>query len=81
MEKLWKRETEKFVEEMKLRNFTPGTIKAYLLVLARFQKEVKRPPGHVCRENVREHVLRLQAANLTWSTVNQHTAALPAQGR
>ncbi len=73
---LWEKEISKFKEEMKLRNFTAATVRAYLYILARFSKAVNRPPGHVCRENVRDHVLRLQDDGLCWSSVNQHVCAL-----
>lgn len=58
--------------ELKLRNYSPKTIKAYISCLRDYFRYKKRDVGHLDEENIKSFLLKLQDSNLAPQTVNLH---------
>ena len=68
---------ERMIEEMKLRNFAPGTVDAYVSAAARFASYFGKSPEELGKEQVREYLLHLvEEQNVGWSTYNVALCAL-----
>jgi site-specific recombinase XerD len=65
------------VEDMRLRNFAPGTITVYVNCVARFARHCGKSPELLGPEDIRSYLLELvEQRRSSWSYYNQHVQAL-----
>ena len=68
---------QRMIEDMKLRNYAPLTIKAYVLRVAAFAKHFGKSPERLRAADVRAYLLHLvQEKHVSWSYYDQALAAL-----
>lgn len=67
---------QRLVDDLKLRNYSPRTIEAYVAGVAKFAKHFGRSPDQMGPEQLREFQLHLLAQRTSWSQFNQTVAAL-----
>jgi integrase/recombinase XerD len=67
---------QRFIEDMQLRNFSPGTIESYVRNVAQFAKHFRRSPEHLTAEHARQYQLHLLGKKLSWSAFNLSVCAL-----
>jgi integrase len=63
-------------DDLRLRNYAPKTIEAYLAGVARFAKHFGRAPDQLGPEHVRAFQLPLLRQHVSWSLFNQTVCAL-----
>jgi integrase/recombinase XerD len=65
------------LEELQRRNYSPGTIRAYLRHVAAFAQHFHRSPDQLGAEDIRHYQLYLiERKKIAWSTYNQIVGAL-----
>jgi site-specific recombinase XerD len=67
---------QRLVEDLRVRNYSPRTIEAYVAGVARFAKHFGRSPELLGPEEVRTFQLHLIERQVSWSTFNQVVCAL-----
>src|ERR671926_407156 len=68
---------QRFIEDMQLRNFAPGTQRSYVSHIAEFARYFGRSPEHLELEAVRQYQLYLlRERALSVSTINTFTSAV-----
>jgi integrase/recombinase XerD len=67
---------QRFIDDMRLRNYSPRTIEAYVAGVARFAKHFSRSPDQLGAEEVRRFQLELLRQHIGWSTFNQIVSGL-----
>jgi integrase/recombinase XerD len=67
---------QRFLEEMKLRNYSPRTVEAYLAALVKLSRYSNRSLDRLDTEEIRVFQLHLIAQDVSWSTFNQIACAL-----
>ena len=68
---------KRFIEDMQLRNFAPGTQRSYVQHVAEFARYFGRSPEHLDLEAVRQYQLYLlRERALSTSTINTFTSAI-----
>ena len=67
---------QRFLDEMKLRNYSPRTVEAYLSGLLKLSKHFDRSPDRLDAEQIRSFQLHLIAQEVSWSRFNQITCAM-----
>lgn len=68
---------QRMIEEMRLRNFSPHTRKAYIAAVASFAQFHDRSPDALGREDVRRYLVHLvEERKVSWSAYNIHLCAL-----
>ena len=67
---------QRMLEDLRLRNFTPGTQTAYVYNVARFAKHFHASPDQLGYEHVRAYLLLLIERQLSWTYFNQVLCAL-----
>ena len=67
---------QRFVDDMRLRNYSPRTIEAYVAGVARFAQHFRRAPDQLGTEEVRAFQLHLLERKTSWSQFNQTVCAL-----
>jgi integrase/recombinase XerD len=68
---------QRMIEDMKLRNFAPRTVQAYVARVATFARHFGRSPEALGRDEVRSYLLHLvHEKHVCWSTYNQTVAGL-----
>src|SRR6478672_11016228 len=67
---------QRLVDDLRLRNYSPRTIEAYVAGVAKFAKHFGRAPDQLGREELRAFQLHLLAAKTSWSQFNQIVSAL-----
>ena len=68
---------QRMIDEMRLRNFSPNTVAAYVGAVASFAKFTGRSPETLDREDVRRYLLQLvKEKRCAWPTFNIHLCAL-----
>jgi integrase/recombinase XerD len=67
---------QRLVDDLRVRNYSPRTIEAYVAGVARFAKHFKRAPDQLGPEDVRTFQLHLIERQVSWSTFNQVVCAL-----
>ena len=50
---------QRYIEELRLKNFSPGTIKVYVFAVAKFARHFGRSPDTLGGEDVRAYILHL----------------------
>jgi integrase/recombinase XerD len=67
---------QRFIDDLRLRNYAARTIEAYVSQVARFAKHFGRSPELLGGEDVRAFQLHLLQRRVAWSTFNQAVCAL-----
>src|SRR5262249_44522205 len=67
---------QRLVEDLRLRNYSPRTIQAYVAHVARFAKHFGRSPELLGPEEMRAFQLHLLEKKASWSQFNQTVCAL-----
>jgi site-specific recombinase XerD len=67
---------QRFVDDLRLRNYTPRTIETYVSCVARFARYFGRSPDLLGVEEVREFQLELLRRRVSWCLFNQTVCAL-----
>ena len=66
----------RLIDDLRLRNYSPRTIEAYVAGVARFAKHFGRSPDRLGPEEVRTFQLHLLERKVSWSQFNQTVCAL-----
>lgn len=67
---------QRFLDDLRLRNYAPGTIEAYVAGVARFANHFECSPELLGPEDVRTFQLHLLQQQVSWSLFNQTVCAL-----
>jgi site-specific recombinase XerD len=68
---------QRLIEDIRLRNFSPHTVEAYVRAVAHFARHYGRSPEQLSGEQVRTYLLHLvQERKVSWSLYNQTRCAL-----
>jgi len=68
---------QRFLDDLRLRNYSPRTLKTYLQHVVRFSKHFDRSPEQLGPEEIRTYQLHLlQQRHASWSVFNQAVCAL-----
>jgi len=67
---------QRFIEDLRLRNYAGKTIAVYVPAVARFAQHFGRSPEHLHAEHTRAYQLHLLQRRVSWSAFNQAVCAL-----
>jgi integrase/recombinase XerD len=67
---------QRFLDDLRLRNYSPRTQRTYLDHVARFARHFHRSPDRLGLEDVRNYQLHLLQQKASWSAFNQAVCAL-----
>jgi integrase/recombinase XerD len=67
---------QRFIDDLRVRNYAPGTIEAYVAGVARLARHFGRSPDQVTAEELRSFQLALVDRHVSWSLFNQTVCAL-----
>jgi integrase/recombinase XerD len=67
---------QRFIDDLRLRNYAPRTIQSYVAGVARFARHFGRPPDQLGAEEMRAFQLHLLQQRVSWSLFNQTVCAL-----
>jgi integrase/recombinase XerD len=67
---------QRFLDDLRLRNYSPRTLEAYVLRVAQFAQHFRRSPDQLGMEDVRAYQLHLLQQQASWSRFNQTVCAL-----
>src|SRR6476469_2450842 len=67
---------QRFIDDLRLRNFSAKTIKAYVAGVVRFARHFRRSPAELGTEDIRSFQIHLLQQRATWSLYNQTVCAL-----
>jgi len=67
---------QRFIDDLRLRNYAPRTIDSYVGQIAAFARHFGRSPDQLGADDVRVYQLHLLARRLSWSSFNQAVCAL-----
>jgi integrase/recombinase XerD len=68
---------QRFLDDLRLRNYSPRTLECYAQHVARFARHFGRSPEHLGLEEIRTYQLHLvQEKHASWSVFNQAVCAL-----
>lgn len=67
---------ERMAEDLRIRNYSPRTIRTYVSMVSRFASQFDKPPGLLGPEEVRAFQLGLIDQRVSWSLFNQAVCAL-----
>ena len=67
---------QRFVDDLRVRNYSPRTIERYVSLAARFAAHFGRSPELLGPEEVRAYQVHLVARGVSWSLFNQTVCAL-----
>jgi integrase/recombinase XerD len=67
---------QRYIDDLRLRNYSPRTIEAYVAGVARFAKHFGRSPEQLGSEELRTFQLHLLERQVSWSQFNQIVCAL-----
>jgi integrase/recombinase XerD len=67
---------QRFIDDLRLRNYSPRTIEAYVAGVARFAKHFNRSPEQLGPEELRAFQVHLVESHVSWSQFNQIVCAL-----
>src|SRR5262245_38341267 len=67
---------QRFVDDLRLRNYAAKTISCYVAAVARFAAHFRRPPDQLGSEHTRMYQLHLLQQKASWSRFNQAVCAL-----
>lgn len=61
---------QRFLDDMRLQNLAPETLRAYVRAVARYARHFARSPDQLGREHLREYLLHLIRQKYAWDIVN-----------
>jgi len=67
---------QRLIDDLRLRNYSPRTIEAYVGQVAQFARHFHRSPDLLGPDDVRAYLLHLLAQHASWSRFNQTACAL-----
>jgi integrase/recombinase XerD len=67
---------QRFIDDLRIRNYSPRTVEAYVAGVARFAKHFGRSPELLGPEDLRAFQLHLLEQRVSWSQFNQIVSAL-----
>jgi integrase/recombinase XerD len=67
---------QRFIDDMRVRNLSPKTVKAYVAGVVRFAGHFGRSPAELSTEHIRAYQIHLLEKQATWSLYNQTVCAL-----
>jgi site-specific recombinase XerD len=67
---------QRFLDDLRLRNYSPRTIEAYLAAVLKLTRHFRLAPDQLSPEQVRQFQLQLVARRVSFSQLNQVTAGL-----
>jgi len=67
---------ERMIEDLRIRNYSPRTVRCYVSMVARFATQFAKSPAHLGAEEVRQFQLKLIESKASWSLFNQAVCAL-----
>ena len=67
---------QRFLDDLRLRNYSPRTQQIYLDHVARFARHFHRSPDRLGPEEIRAYQLHLLEQHVSWSRFNQAVCAL-----
>jgi site-specific recombinase XerD len=67
---------QRYLDDLRLRNYAPRTIQSYVAGVARFAQHFGRPPDQLGADDVRAFQLELLRRRVSWSLFNQTVCAL-----
>jgi integrase/recombinase XerD len=67
---------QRFLDDLRLRNYSPHTLKTYLRAVVRFARHFGRSPDQLGPEEIRAYQLFLLEQGTSWSVFNQAVCAL-----
>jgi integrase/recombinase XerD len=67
---------QRLIEDLKLRNYAPGTIEAYVAAVAKLARHFNTSPECLSVEQIRQFQLHLMQQRVSWSQFNQVTSGL-----
>lgn len=67
---------QRFIDDLRLQNFSPKTVKAYVAGVLRFARHFGRSPAHLGSEEIRSFQIYLLQQQASWSLYNQTVCAL-----
>jgi site-specific recombinase XerD len=67
---------DRMTEDLRLRNYSPRTVKTYVSWVSRFAKHFQQSPARLGPEEIRAYQLHLIEQKLSWSSFNQAVCAL-----
>ncbi len=66
----------RMIDDMRIRNYSPKTIKEYVRRVAAFAKHFSRSPGMLGPEQIRQYQVFLVDSGVSWAVFNQSVCAL-----
>jgi integrase/recombinase XerD len=67
---------QRLIDDLRLRNYAPGTIEAYVAAVAKLAHYSGTPPDRLTPEQIRDFQLHLLQRRVSWSQFNQITCGL-----
>ena len=67
---------QRFIDDLRLRNYSPRTIEAYVAAVVKLARHFHIPPDQLAAEQVRQFQLHLVSQQVSFSLFNQVTAGL-----
>jgi site-specific recombinase XerD len=67
---------QRFLDDLRLRNYSPRTLETYVYCVARFARHLQRSPDQAGPEEIRAFLLHLREQGVSWSQFNQTVSAL-----
>jgi len=67
---------QRFLDDLRLRNYSPRTIEAYLAAVVKLTRHFRTAPDQLSAEQIRQFQLHLVAQHVSFSLLNQVTAGL-----
>jgi site-specific recombinase XerD len=67
---------QRFIEDMRVRNYSPRTVQAYVAAVVKLARHLKRSPDQASAEEIRQFQVALLAKEPSWSQFNQVVAGL-----
>jgi len=67
---------ERMIEDLRIRNYSPRTVRTYVSMVARFARQFGKSPDQLGAEEVRRFQITLIESKASWSLFNQAVCAL-----
>ena len=67
---------QRFLDDLRLRNYSPRTLETYVACVARFARHFGRSPDQLGKEEIRAFQLHLLEQKVSWCQFNQTVSAL-----